>query len=52
VLTTSSSESDVITAYRSQAAAYMTKPFGLDVFSRKIEKFAEFWLDGAARLPA
>jgi two-component system, chemotaxis family, response regulator Rcp1 len=52
VLTTSSAESDVVSAYRSQAAAYMTKPFGLDVFSSMIHKFAEFWFTGPARLPA
>jgi CheY-like chemotaxis protein len=51
VLTTSSAESDVIAAYRSHAAAFMTKPFGLDVFSNMIEKFAAFWLNDAARLP-
>jgi two-component system response regulator len=52
VLTTSSAESDIVSAYRSHAAAYMTKPFGLDVFSRMMEKFVDFWLKDTARLPA
>jgi CheY-like chemotaxis protein len=51
VLTTSSAESDVLNAYRSQAAAYMTKPFGLDVFSRNIRNFVEFWFTETVQLP-
>jgi two-component system, chemotaxis family, response regulator Rcp1 len=51
VLSTSSAENDIVNAYRSHASAYMTKPFGLDVFSRNMRKFAEFWLTDAARLP-
>jgi CheY-like chemotaxis protein len=52
VLTTSSAESDVLNAYRSQATAYMTKPFGLDVFSQNIRSFVEFWFKEAVRLPS
>lgn len=52
ILTTSSADSDVMNAYQSHAAAYMTKPFGLDVFSRNIRRFVDFWLSDTARLPS
>jgi chemotaxis family two-component system response regulator Rcp1 len=52
ILTTSSADSDVLNAYQSHAAAFMTKPFGLDVFSRNIRRFVDFWLSDTARLPS
>jgi hypothetical protein len=42
----------VLNAYRSQATAYMTKPFGLDVFSHNIHNFVEFWFTDTVRLPS
>jgi two-component system, chemotaxis family, response regulator Rcp1 len=51
ILTTSSAETDVVSAYRSFAAAYMTKPFGLDVYRQNMRRFVDFWLTDTARLP-
>ena len=52
VLTTSAAEDDVYNAYRSHAAAYMTKPIELGEFARRTQCFVNFWLSGVAVLPS
>lgn len=43
VLTTSSAEQDVLTAYRLHANCYITKPVGFDRFEHVIRSVQEFW---------
>jgi CheY-like chemotaxis protein len=50
VLTTSSAEQDVRSAYSRHANAYVTKPVDLDQFIHVIGAIEQFWLD-VARLP-
>ena len=50
VLTTSSAERDVRSAYGRHANAYVTKPVDLDQFIHVIGAIERFWL-GVARLP-
>jgi CheY-like chemotaxis protein len=52
ILTTSDNEVDVRKAYCNHASAYMTKPIDVQEFSRRMRCFADFWLSGAAVLPA
>jgi two-component system, chemotaxis family, response regulator Rcp1 len=50
VLTTSSAEQDVRSAYGRHANAYVTKPVDLDQFIRVIGSIEQFWLS-VVRLP-
>ena len=50
VLTASKEESNVLSAYRRQAAAYVTKPVGLDGFAEIVRAIEGFWLS-IVRLP-
>jgi CheY-like chemotaxis protein len=50
VLTTSSAERDVRSAYSHHANAYVTKPVDLDQFIHVIGAIEQFWL-GVVRLP-
>jgi len=50
VLTTSSSQRDVDTAYRHRANTYITKPLDIDEFIQAIIKIERFWLQ-LTRLP-
>jgi len=45
MLTTSSSEKDVIYSYKSFASCYITKPFEADGFINAVTKIKEFWTD-------
>jgi CheY-like chemotaxis protein len=51
ILTTSTAEDDVSTAYRNFASAYMTKPIELSEFAHRTECFVQFWLSDVAILP-
>jgi two-component system, chemotaxis family, response regulator Rcp1 len=44
VLTTSSSEEDVLRAYDHHANCYVTKPVGLDQFAKIVRTIDDFWL--------
>ena len=44
VLTTSSSESDVLSAYDLHANCYITKPVDLDQFVKVVRSIEDFWL--------
>ncbi len=44
ILTTSSSEEDVIEAYHNCANSFITKPVNLDQFIQVVESIQEFWL--------
>jgi two-component system, chemotaxis family, response regulator Rcp1 len=44
VLTTSSSEEDVLRSYRLQANSYVTKPVGLEPFLAAVRGIEDFWL--------
>jgi chemotaxis family two-component system response regulator Rcp1 len=50
ILTTSRSESDVLTSYALQANAYLNKPVELDAFESIVQSIHDFWLT-RARLP-
>ena len=50
VLTTSSAEADVLSAYDLHANCYITKPVDLDQFERVIRSIEDFWL-AIVRLP-
>ena len=50
VLTTSSSEADVVRTYDLGANCYLTKPVDLQQFMRVIQAVDDFWL-GMVRLP-
>ena len=43
VLTTSSSEEDVLKSYKSNANAYITKPVDFEQFIQMINQIKEFW---------
>ena len=45
MLTTSSSEKDIIYSYKSFASCYITKPFEADGFMNAVTKIKEFWAD-------
>ena len=44
VLTTSSSEEDIIEVYRNCANSFITKPVNLDQFIKVVESIQDFWL--------
>ena len=50
VLTTSSAEQDVDTAYELHANCYLTKPLDINEFLRKVRSIEDFWLT-VVRLP-
>jgi CheY-like chemotaxis protein len=50
VLTTSSSQEDVVSAYGRHANCYITKPVDLDQFLRVVQSIESFWLS-LVRLP-
>lgn len=50
VLTTSSAEADVLSAYDLHANCYITKPVDLDQFVRVVRSIEDFWL-AIVRLP-
>ena len=50
VLTTSSTEADVVRSYELGANCYLTKPVGLDQFITVVTSIESFWL-GLVRLP-
>lgn len=50
ILTTSSSQKDVDSAYNLQANSYITKPLEIDDFIQAVVKIEEFWLQ-LIRLP-
>ncbi len=50
MLTTSSSEKDIISSYKHYANCYITKPVNIDEFSNTIEKIEDFWMN-VAQLP-
>ena len=50
ILTTSSSDADVLRSYNLQANCYITKPVDLAQFTRVIKQIHDFWL-ATARLP-
>jgi CheY-like chemotaxis protein len=50
MLTTSSSEKDIISSYKNYANSYITKPVNIEEFSKTIEKIEDFWLN-VAQLP-
>lgn len=45
VLTTSQAEQDILSSYRLQANAYVTKPVDLDQFLKVVRTIEEFWLE-------
>ena len=51
VLTASSAPDDVAYAYRTQAAAFITKPFELVRFCQIIKTFTDMWLSGGKPVP-
>jgi two-component system, chemotaxis family, response regulator Rcp1 len=44
VLTTSSSDEDIVRSYRLQANSYVTKPVGLEPFLAAVRGIEDFWL--------
>lgn len=44
MLTTSSSEKDVLTSYQNHASCFVTKPVEVDDFLRVISTIEEFWI--------
>jgi chemotaxis family two-component system response regulator Rcp1 len=50
VLTTSSAEEDVLSAYDLHANCYITKPVDLDQFVKVVQSIEDFWLT-IVRLP-
>jgi len=44
ILTSSTSEADVLDSYKLQAAGFVSKPVGLDELERVIRKIEEYWL--------
>ncbi len=45
ILTTSSTDTDILRAYHSGANCYVSKPIGLDDFLRAISGIERLWLD-------
>ncbi|MCP3990191.1 MAG: response regulator [Actinomycetia bacterium] len=45
ILTSSTLEQDVLASYRGDAAAFVTKPVGLDGFLKVVEAVECFWID-------
>jgi CheY-like chemotaxis protein len=50
ILTTSSSQKDILHAYRNYANAYITKPVDVDDFIKIISTIEDFWI-GIVQLP-
>ena len=50
VLTTSQAEEDVVKSYLMGANCYITKPVGLDEFSKVVNAIGDFWFT-IVRLP-
>ena len=50
VLTTSEAEEDVLKAYELHANCYITKPVGLEQFSKVVKSIEDFWFS-VVRLP-
>ena len=50
ILTTSSSEADILKSYRLHANCYITKPVGLDGFLTVVKSIDNFWLS-VVKLP-
>jgi chemotaxis family two-component system response regulator Rcp1 len=50
ILTTSSSEADILRSYRLHANCYITKPVGLDGFLTVVKSIDNFWLS-VVKLP-
>jgi two-component system, chemotaxis family, response regulator Rcp1 len=50
ILTTSSSEADILRSYRLHANCYITKPVGLDGFLKVVKSIDSFWLS-VVKLP-
>jgi two-component system, chemotaxis family, response regulator Rcp1 len=50
VLTTSQAEEDVVKSYHTGANCYITKPVGLDEFSKVVNAIGDFWFT-IVRLP-
>ncbi len=50
ILTTSSSQKDILYAYRNYANAYITKPVDVDDFIKIISTIEDFWI-GIVQLP-
>lgn len=50
MLTTSSSDNDIIDSYKNQANCYIMKPVDINSFMSVISKIEEFWL-ATAKLP-
>lgn len=44
ILTTSSSESDILKSYQNHANCYITKPVGLDNFLKVVASIEDFWI--------
>lgn len=51
IVTTSDEESDVVRSYELHAAAFITKPIGLDQIGNVVRAIEEFWLQ-VVRYPA
>jgi chemotaxis family two-component system response regulator Rcp1 len=51
ILTSSSSESDIVQSYLLHANSYVTKPVGLDAFLAAVRGIEDFWLS-VVQLPA
>jgi CheY-like chemotaxis protein len=45
ILTTSSSEKDILTAYKNHVNCYITKPIEVDDFMKAIAKIEDFWIN-------
>jgi CheY-like chemotaxis protein len=45
MLTTSSSEKDVLRSYKNHVNCYVTKPIDLSDFMRAITKIEDFWIN-------
>ncbi len=45
ILTTSTSQEDIIETYKNNANCYITKPFDFDQFIKVISTIEEFWLN-------
>jgi chemotaxis family two-component system response regulator Rcp1 len=50
ILTTSSSEADILRSYQLHANCYITKPVGLDGFLKVVKSIDNFWLS-VVKLP-
>ena len=51
ILTTSDADQDVVKSYNLQASCYVTKPVGLEQFTKVVQSIKDFWLC-AVKYPA